>query len=80
MELLKIFFGHLYFSIICVAVGLIIIYVILNGIDAESVMSNHLLAMAITCGLVCFGMAAFFTHRTIKSRAQQPIVYTQRQY
>ncbi len=80
MELLKIFLGHLYFSIVCVAVGLIVLYVILRGMGAESAISNHLLAIAITCGLICSGMAVFFTHRTIKSRARQPIVYTRRQY
>ena len=70
MENLKIFFDHLYFSIICVGVGAIVLYVILYGIGAESAISNHLLATGIACGALCAGLALILTYRTMKNRAQ----------
>lgn len=80
MENLKIFFDHLYYWIICVAVGLIVLYVILSGVGEESAISNHLLVTGIICGVLCTGLALFFTNRTIKSRVQRPIIHTRRQY
>ncbi|MGO9570019.1 MAG: hypothetical protein ACLP5H_21020 [Desulfomonilaceae bacterium] len=80
MENLKIFFDHLYFSVICVGIGAIVLYVILCGIGAERVISTHLLATGITCGALCCELALILTYRSVKSRASRPIIYTRRQY
>jgi hypothetical protein len=80
MEILRIFLDHLYFSIICVGIGAIVVYVILYGIGEGAAMSNHLLALGIACGLLCSGLAGLLTHRTLKSRVQRPVIYTRRQY
>jgi len=80
MENLKIFMDHLYFSVICVGVGLIILYLILAGIGVQSVISNHLVTTGIACAALCCGLGLFFTYRTLKSRTSRPISYTRRQY
>ena len=60
MEHLRVFLDHLYFSIICVGVGLIVLYVILSGIGAESAISNHLLFTGIICGVSVLRVGLFF--------------------
>ncbi len=57
---LEDYFDHLYFSIISIGVGAIVLDVILYGIGAESAtISNHLLAAGLTCGVLCLGSALF---------------------
>jgi hypothetical protein len=78
MESMKVFLDHLYFSIVCVAVGVLVLYLMLIGINAESIIYNNLLALGIICCVLCCALAAFLTFRTIKGRIRQPIIYTRR--
>jgi hypothetical protein len=73
METLKILLDHLYFSIICVGLGALVLYIILYSIGEASAVNNHPFAVGIACAALCFGLAGLFTYRTVKRRAERPI-------
>jgi hypothetical protein len=80
MSNVRVFFDHLFFSLISVWVVLVIAYFGLAvASDAFSVTDNPWLAAGLWVGPSLL-LAGFFTYRTIKNRPSDTIVYTQREF
>jgi hypothetical protein len=79
MEKIKVFLDHLYFSLVSVAVGLALVYLILSGVGADSSFSDHKLAVGCVWLGASAALAALLTYRTVRNRRQPSIPYTHRE-
>lgn len=79
METIKIFGDHFYFSLVAVAVGLVVLYLVVSSIGVEFSVTNHVLATVGAWLGISAGLAAILTYRTVQTRRRPPIPYTHRQ-
>jgi len=79
MKSIKIFLDHFYFSLVSVAIGLVVLYLVVSGLGANFSVSDYKLATGCAWLGLSSALAALLTCRTIRSRKRPHIFYTRRQ-
>jgi len=75
----RVFFDHLFFSLIAIWVLLVIGYFGLVVAADDSLISDNLWFTAMAWVVSSLVLAGFFTYRSIKNRPSDAIVYTRRE-
>jgi hypothetical protein len=79
MDSIKAFLDHFYFSLVAVAAGLVVVYLVLSVLVVDFSVSDHKLAAACVWLGVSALVAAILTYRTVRSRRKPSIPYTRRE-
>ena len=80
METVRIFFDHLFFSLVSVFVVLLVLSIAAGGLITGFSLTDHPWAAALVWILASLGLAAALTYSSIKNKPSDRAEFTRRRY
>jgi len=79
MANVRVFLDHLVFAVLSVAFVSVVLHLALQTVADSTPFDENIWVTIALCLVVSVSLAAFLTHRTIKGRPSDEIVYTRRE-